>query len=156
VVRLVFSGSALISRPGFGDEPKHRWPVACHARFSFLILFWALNSGFLRVARDPTGAGFFNFQVRLSGQRQLTQHKGRRRDRCAVSEGMHVRSSAIPECARARNGGPGQREDQTRSEHVTSRWRPRRRLRAQLIPLFVRDDQHRLIPSHNYQTDQSQ
>ena len=34
------------------------------ARFSFLIPFWALSSGFLRVARYPTGAG-----VRRSNQR---------------------------------------------------------------------------------------
>lgn len=30
------------------------------ARFSFLIPFWALSSGFLRVARQPAGTRFFD------------------------------------------------------------------------------------------------
>jgi len=51
-------------------------------------------------------------------------------------------------------GGIGQRQHQPRPKHITGGPRARLRPHRQLTSLFIRDWQHRLIPSHDYQTDQ--
>ena len=40
------------------------------ARFSLLVPFWALSGGFLRVARDPTGA--FQWRTESEGKRWVS------------------------------------------------------------------------------------